>query len=178
MSELGYEAAPPRLRVSLNGAWGVAGPFSRVVMVAWLLLPFLLVLGLTHIPWKAGDAAQPELTPWYVSNVMESNRRGLDDHAKADAGTLGSLMEACFARTRDFAACDEPSELPAAVSAGVRFGDGKGELHVTGVTGRTFALSARSRSTTSFTITRGANGRLLHGCSRPGHGGCRPDGRW
>ena len=57
-------------------------------------------------------------------------------------------------------------------------GDGKGELHVTGVTGRTFALIARSRSTTSFTITRGANGRLLHGCSRPGHGGCRPDGRW
>ena len=177
MSDVGYEGAPPRMRMSLNEAWRMAGPFARVVMVAWLLLPLVLVFGLRSIPWHAG-VSQPELSPWYVSNVMEHNRRVLDDSAKADAGTLGSLMDVCFSRTHDFAACDEPSELPAAVNAGVRFGDGKGELEVTGVTRETFALSATSRSTTSFTITRGANGRLVHGCSRPAHGGCRTDGRW
>ena len=44
MSDVGYEGAPPRMRVSLNDAWRLAGPFARVVMVAWLLLPLVLVL--------------------------------------------------------------------------------------------------------------------------------------
>ena len=110
--------------------------------------------------------------------MLAQRGQAFSDHAKADVGTLGSLMEDCFARTNDFTACDTPAELPRAVAAGIGFGRGPNKVEVAGASTAAYALTGVSQTGARFELDRDRDGRLRHTCPDKDMGGCSPQGAW
>ena len=175
MSVTGHDSVRPSRRATLAHVWQTAGTAARVLIVAWAVLPLVVVYGLVRLPWEAPGTVFTEVDPSYV---MQQHARAFDDDAKADAGTLGAFMEGCFARTRSFAACDTAAELPQAVTAGIEFGTGQNKVEVAGASAEAYELVAVSQTGARYVLARSASGRLEHRCPDKGIGGCSPQGTW
>ena len=97
---------------------------------------------------------------------------------KADVGTLGSLMEDCFARHKDFTACDSAAELPRAVAAGIELGSGPNKIEVAGASRLAYELIGVTQTGARFVLAAtpaaGCATRARSTASR----GCSPHGAW
>lgn len=106
--------------------------------------------------------------------------RGFDAAAKSDTASLASLMEQCWVETEDFGGCDTEAELSGdpGDATGLPVGNGVGEVEVVEAGDRTYRLHNRSRSGSSYHVSRPAAGPQERTCDPPGSGGCQADGTW
>jgi hypothetical protein len=171
----GAESERPSLRARLEALWEVAGTPARALIVAWALLPLVLAFGVLRLPWHAQGRVF-----WEVDGRFVTAQPGgaSDTQMKAEVGTLGSLMEDCFARHKDFTACDSAAELPRAVAAGIELGSGPNKIEIAGAGRDTYELIGVTRTGGRYVLARNAAGRLRHTCAYNGVSGCSADGTW
>jgi type IV pilus assembly protein PilA len=113
-----------------------------------------------------------------LPTFLGQQKKGQDASAKSDARNLVSHVEACFADTQDYTQCDTEAELGGAGATGLTYGSGNGQVQVaTGATASTFAVTAKSQSGNTFTITRGATG-YSRSCTTASNGGCKAGSTW
>src|SRR4051812_42656432 len=108
-----------------------------------------------------------------LPTFLGQQQKGQDAAAKSDARNLVSQVESCFADSQDYSLCDTTAANELGTSTGLNYGTGVGQVAVdTGATASTFSVTAYSKSTGTFTITRGASG-YTRTCT--GAGGCKSD---
>lgn len=107
-------------------------------------------------------------------------QRGHDAAAKSDGASLASLIEQCNVDEEDFGSCDTEAEIGGepAGRVGIPVGAGVGEVEIAESTENTYRLVARSRSGTSFEVSRDGTGRQQRTCDHHAQGGCPADGTW
>jgi hypothetical protein len=171
----GHESERAGLRDKLASVWEIAGTPARVLIVAWALLPLVLAIGVMRLPWHAQGKVFWEVDSRFVE---AQPGKASDARTKADVGTLGSLMEDCFARRRDFAACDSAAELPRAVAAGIELGSGPSKIEIAAAGRQTYELVGVSQTGGRYVLARNAAGRMRHTCAYNGVSPCGPDGTW
>jgi type IV pilus assembly protein PilA len=113
---------------------------------------------------------------------LGQQKKGQDASAKSDARNLVSQVESCMADTGDgdYAKCDVKTELEAGNKTGLDLVDGTpttgGTVGVHGAGTNTYAVTAKSKSGNTFTITKNATtGVLGRTCSGSG-GACNGTG--
>jgi hypothetical protein len=171
----GRDSGRPDLRSRLAAVWEVAGTPARVLIVAWALLPLVIAIGVMRLPWHAQGQVFWQTDSGFVPLRHDP---AADNRTKADIGTLGSLMEECFARHGDFTACDSAAELPRAVAAGIALGSGRGKIEVAAVSRRAYRLIGTTQGGGRYVLSRSPSGSLRHTCSYDGVSACSSRGSW
>jgi type IV pilus assembly protein PilA len=110
-----------------------------------------------------------------LPTFLGQQKKGQDASAKSDARNLVSHVEACFADTQDYTACNTSGELG---TTGLDYGTAAGQVSVTASATNTFTVTAESRSGNEFRIARAAGGGYTRACDTDGEGGCKSDGSW
>jgi type IV pilus assembly protein PilA len=97
-----------------------------------------------------------------LPTFLGQSKKGQDASAKSDARNAVSQMESCFTTNQTYLGCpDAESKFPSTAVA------------VSGTpTASTFVVTATSKSGTTFTITKNADGTYSRTCSATG-GGCK-----
>jgi type IV pilus assembly protein PilA len=115
---------------------------------------------------------------------LSQRTSGYDAQAKSNARNLVSRVELCFAPEEDFRKCQ--TEAGIGGDLGVPYGDGDGEVQVTGATKETYTVTSRAQKPDengvihTFTITRGTDGTNDRTCTASNgndNGGCN-GGSW
>ena len=110
-----------------------------------------------------------------MPTFLGQQKKGQDASAKSDARNLVSQVEACFADSQDYVACDTAGELG---TTGLDIGPGQGQVAVTASATGTFTVTAKSKSGNNFSVARQASGGYLRSCTTAGEGGCKTGGTW
>jgi type IV pilus assembly protein PilA len=107
-----------------------------------------------------------------LPSFLGQREKAQDTEAKSNARSLVEHLESCYATTVDFTQCTS-AQLG---TTGLPVGSGAGQVDVavTGIGG--YVVTATSRSSGVFTITRTANAPLARACTG-GTKGCVA-GRW
>jgi type IV pilus assembly protein PilA len=107
---------------------------------------------------------------------LDQQKKAQDGSAKSDARNLVAQVEACFADSQDYTACDTPSKIGATGLDVVSGAPAAGEVAVTASSADTFTVTAKATSGNTYAMTKAANGTLSRSCTGSG-GGCR-SGAW
>jgi type IV pilus assembly protein PilA len=103
--------------------------------------------------------------------------KGQDADAKSNARNLVSHMESCFTTTQAYTNCETSSDV---ADSSLPLGDGtvQGTVDVASATATGYVIEALSKSGTTFTITKDANGKFVkpYTCDAAGKGGCSGSG--
>lgn len=107
---------------------------------------------------------------------LSQQDKGRDASAKSDARNLLSYVESCTAGLdeRDYRLCE--SEDLDSPPPGIELGNGPGQVEAVAADEDSFAITARSRSGVTFTITRTDGAAIQRACAPAGKGGCRSGG--
>ncbi len=99
-----------------------------------------------------------------LPTFLGQSKKGQDASAKSDARNAVSQMESCFTSTETYVACPGASgdTLPS---------DAVAVATTPAATATTYRVTATSKSGTTFSITKNANGTYTRSCSATG-GGC------
>jgi type IV pilus assembly protein PilA len=73
-----------------------------------------------------------------------------------------SQVESCYADTQDYTKCASASAL---TGSGLDYGAGVGQVSVAASAANTFAVTAKSKSTNDFVITRATTGTITRTCT-------------
>jgi len=97
-----------------------------------------------------------------LPTFLGQSKKGQDASAKSDARNAVSQMESCFTSTETYVGCPSASgdTLPSAAV-----------VVDAGATATTYRVTATSKSNTTFSIAKNANGTYTRSCSATG-GGC------
>jgi len=104
--------------------------------------------------------------------LVPKKNRANDAAAKTNARSTIAAIESCFAETEDYRACEAGDA--ALGDTKMRIGTGRGEIDVDARGPRGFTIASRSRSGTTFSMTRLNGGELGYSCDADA-GGCRGD---
>jgi type IV pilus assembly protein PilA len=107
-----------------------------------------------------------------LPTFLGQQKKGQDASAKSDARNAISQVESCFADTQDYTLCDSAAELKAAGVTGVQVGTAAGQVNIVATNATTYSVAALSKSTTTWTISKNANGEITRSCDKPGTGSC------
>ena len=110
-----------------------------------------------------------------LPTFLGQQKKGQDAAAKSDSRNLVSQVEACFADSQDYTACDTAAELG---TTGLDIGAGQGQVAVTASAVGTFTVTAKSKSANNFSVARNAAGGYTRSCTTAGEGGCKTGGTW
>ena len=110
-----------------------------------------------------------------LPTFLGQQKKGQDASAKSDARNLVSQVEACFADSQDYTACDTAAEL---CTTGLDIGAGQGQVSVTASAVGTFTVTGKSKSGNNFSVARNAAGGYTRSCTTAGEGGCKAGGTW
>ena len=103
--------------------------------------------------------------------------KGQDADAKSNARNLVSHIESCYSQSQDYTQCTTTqSDI---TDSGLALGTGSGQVTVTGQATDGYTVNAKSKSGTTFTITK-AGGKFTkpYTCDQTGKGGCDSSGKW
>jgi hypothetical protein len=170
-------------KVSLGNAvavaWGRSTVTARVLLVAWALLPFAVIV--PTLVLKATQDTPPVAPPSRALNLIQRQRLGNDAEAKRAVAALVPVMRACGKRTRDFTQCTLPEQLApygADLSSVVAGGSQPGKSGVIATLPKTYSIQAVARTGGTFAITLQRDGTLVRTCNPPGIDGCPASGTW
>ena len=108
-----------------------------------------------------------------LPTFLGQQKKGQDASAKSNARNMVSQVESCFADTQTYVSCDTAAELG---TTGLDIGTGAGQVAVTAAAVDGYTITAVSKSTTKFTITKTAGGAAVRACDNAGSGGCQGSG--
>ena len=97
-----------------------------------------------------------------------------DASAKANARTVETAVESCFAVKATYRGCDSARALGSNLPP---IGMGPGQVDVGAVGDRVYAIISHSQSGDIFIITRRASGAIVRTCAPPTAGACQ-GGAW
>ena len=96
--------------------------------------------------------------------------KGQDADAKSNARNLVSHVESCYSQTQDYTQCTTAqSDI---TDSGLDLGTGTGQVTVTPADSSSYAVVAKSKSGTSFTITKTAGKFVKPYTCSANKGGC------
>jgi type IV pilus assembly protein PilA len=109
----------------------------------------------------------------------DQKKKAMDGSAKSDAAALALYVESCRAEVDAYTDCTTNAEL--GEPGDLTWGNGPGEVHVTGAGADWYELTAVSRAASgganhSFTVRRNSDGTRTHTCSAGSSdsgGGCK-----
>ena len=108
-----------------------------------------------------------------LPTFLGQQKKGQDASAKSDARNMVTQVESCFADTQDYTQCDTAAELG---TTGLNVGTGGGQVAVTASATDGYTITAVSKSTNTFLITKAAGGAPTRTCTGS-TGGCK-GGSW
>ena len=100
--------------------------------------------------------------------------KGQDGEAKSNARNTVSQVESCYAQTQDYTACENTTQMGSTGLTVVFSGTpAAGEVLFDATAADTYVVTAASRSTNTFTITKSSTGTSARTCTATvGNGGC------
>jgi type IV pilus assembly protein PilA len=106
-----------------------------------------------------------------LPNFLSQRSKGQDANAKSDARNLVSQLESCFTDNTTYLGTGNGGSC-LGTDTGLSLGSGPGQVQVTSVSDTGFVIVAKSKSGTTFSITKNvANGVISRSCTGTG-GGC------
>lgn len=172
-----------RGRLSLGDAvaeaWGRSTLTARVLLVAWALLPFAVIV--PTLVLKATQDTPPVAPPSRALDLVKRQRLANDADAKRAVTALVPVMQACHKRTHDFTQCVQPEQLVrygADLSSVVAGGSQPGKSGVTATLQDTYSVQAVARTGGTFAITLQKDGTLVRTCTPRGVDGCPATAAW
>jgi type IV pilus assembly protein PilA len=109
---------------------------------------------------------------------LGQQKKGQDAEAKSNARNLVSQVESCAADAvnNSYAGCNTAAALGA---TGLDYGNGQGQVQVTGSSATGFTVQAQSKSGNNFRIVKNdVTGVSTRACDTAGAGGCKAGGVW
>jgi type IV pilus assembly protein PilA len=110
---------------------------------------------------------------------LGQQKKGQDAEAKSNARNMVSQVESCAAdaQNNSYAGCNTAAALG---STGLDYGTGPGQVSVTAASATGYTVTATSKSTNTFSITKDAStGVSTRACTpTTGDGGCKSPGVW
>jgi type IV pilus assembly protein PilA len=107
-----------------------------------------------------------------LPTFLGQQKKGQDAAAKSNARNLVTHVESCFADSEDYTACNTVAELGTTGLKVVDAAPAAEQVAVTASTADSYTISAKSKSTNVFTITKASDGTVTRGCTGSG-GGCK-----
>jgi type IV pilus assembly protein PilA len=107
-----------------------------------------------------------------LPSFLGQQEKAQDTDAKANARQLVTQVESCYSTESDYTKCTTALMDP----TGLSMGTGLGQVDVTIVDAQSYTVTAKSRSTGSFSIQRTGGGPLTRTCAG-GTKGCN-SGSW
>jgi type IV pilus assembly protein PilA len=108
-----------------------------------------------------------------LPSFLGQREKAQDTDAKANARSLVTQVESCFATEQTYDECT----VAKMAATGLPTGAGPGQVDVTATSPDTYTVTAVSKSGGNFLITRAAGGGLSRTCSG-GTKGCQSGGTW
>ena len=108
-----------------------------------------------------------------LPTFLGQQKKGQDASAKSDARNMVTQVESCFADTQDYTQCDTAADLG---TTGLNIGTGAGQVSVTASATDGYTITAASKSSNEFMITKAAGGAPSRTCTGS-TGGCK-GGSW
>ncbi len=164
---------------AVAAAWGRSSVTARVLLVAWAVLPFAIIV--PTLALKAQQDVAPVIPPSRALNVIQTQRLAYAQSAKSAVTALVPVMAACHKKTRDFTQCVQPEQLApygadlSTLAAGI---SQPGKAAVVASMPDTYSVEAGARTGGAFSITLKQDGTVVRTCSTPGVDACGPDGTW
>ncbi len=107
-----------------------------------------------------------------LPTFLGQQKKGQDASAKSDARNMVSQVESCFADTQDYSLCKGSGTGDKLGVTGLTIGTGVGQVNVAPSGSSGYTVTAYSKSTNTFSITRdGTTGVMSRSCTGSS-GGC------
>jgi len=110
---------------------------------------------------------------------LGQQKKGQDASAKSDARNMVSQVEACYANQQDYSKCVPAGGKIDGAATGLDVGTGPGQVTVANSGTDGYTVTAYSKSTGNFLITKDpTDGTTSRSCTKPNNGGCPSTSKW
>jgi type IV pilus assembly protein PilA len=118
-----------------------------------------------------------------LPTFLGQQKKGQDASAKSNARNLVSQVESCYADSTNYTLCQSVAQLTQGntVSTGLPLVDGVPGLNQVSVTAATtagYTITAQSKSTVQYIITRSTTGAITRTCTPASTGSCPASQSW
>jgi type IV pilus assembly protein PilA len=118
-----------------------------------------------------------------LPTFLGQQKKGQDAAAKSNARNLVSQVESCYADSTDYTLCTSVAQLTQGntVSTGLPLVDGAPGLNQVSVTASSqtgYTITAQSKSTVQYIITRSSTGVITRTCTPASTGSCPASQSW
>jgi type IV pilus assembly protein PilA len=107
--------------------------------------------------------------------VLGQRQKAQDANAKSDARNMVSHLESCFTQEQTYVGCDTSQDV---TTSGLPLGGGSGQVALSGLAVDGYTVTAHSKASHDFVITKAGGNSPTRSCSPAGKGGCKSDGTW
>ncbi len=102
-----------------------------------------------------------------------------DTGPKADAQSVQTMVDACYAQTQDYTQCKSQTVLEAGSASGLSWGAEANQVSVEAANATSYVISSKGAPATQvFTITKTSGSSPTRTCAVKGVGGCPSGGTW
>ena len=102
-----------------------------------------------------------------------------DTGPKANAQSVQTMVDACYAQTQDYTQCKTQEVLEAGSASGLSWGAEANQVGVAAANATSYVITAKgSPKTQEFIITKVSGGSPTRSCKETGKGGCPSGGSW
>ncbi len=106
---------------------------------------------------------------------LSQRSKGQDAAAKSDARNLVSQLESCYSQDQSYSGCATSQDV---TQSGLDIGTGVGQVNFTSSAADSYVITAKSKSTGDFLITKTGGGAPVRTCTATGKGACPSTGKW
>jgi type IV pilus assembly protein PilA len=110
-----------------------------------------------------------------LPTFLGQQKKGQDAAAKSDARNAVSQVESCFTDEQDYRNCEWTGSVADPSMADAKL---PSSVVVAATAVDAYSVVATSKSSTTFTITKAANGTVTRTCSAPNVGACKTGSVW
>ena len=108
---------------------------------------------------------------------LGQRKKGQDAEAKSNARNLVSAVESCYATEQTYVPC--VAAYADVADSGITIGTDPGQANISGQSATGYVVTAYSKSTGNFLITKTAGKYVKpYTCTKSGEGACDANGNW
>ena len=106
-----------------------------------------------------------------LPTFLGQQSKGQDASAKSDVRNAVSAIESCYSDTQDYQKCDT-------ATLGTQGSPVQTGVTIAPVAQNTYTVNQKSKSGTTFSIARAADGTYARSCDKPSTGSCLAGSTW